>query len=59
MARLAAIEKLHRRATQVLLSDDRTESRAVVNDLLKLAHQNPHLARARTSLAGHGATKND
>jgi len=53
MARLAAIEKLHQRATQVLLSDDRTESRAVVNDLLKLAHQNPHLARARTSLAGH------
>jgi len=53
LARLATIEKLHLRATEVLLSDDRAASRSIVADLLKLAHQNPHLARARTALAGH------
>ena len=53
LARLAAIEKLHARATAVLLSDDRAESRAVVIDLLKLAHENPQLARARATLVGH------
>lgn len=53
LARLAAIEKLHERAARVLVSDDRTESRAIVNDLLKIAHQNPHLARARAALIGH------
>jgi len=53
LARLAAIEKLHQRAIEVLRSDDRAESRAVVNDLLKLAHQNPQLARARATLVGH------
>jgi putative membrane protein len=53
LARLAAIEKLHQRATEVLLSDDRAASRAVVDDLLKLAHQNPQLARARTALQSH------
>src|SRR3954471_15627376 len=53
MARLAAIEKLHQRATEVLRSDDRAGSRAVVNDLLKLAHQNPQLARARAALVSH------
>ena len=53
LARLATIENLHVRATAVLLSDDRDESRAIVRDLTKLAHQNPHLARARAVLAGH------
>jgi putative membrane protein len=53
LARLAGIEKLHRRATAVLASDDRNESRAVVKDLVRLAHQNPQLARARTELQGH------
>jgi putative membrane protein len=53
LARLGAIEKLHLRATEVLLSDDRPASRAIVNDLLKLAHQNPQLARARTALQSH------
>jgi putative membrane protein len=53
MARLAAIEKLHQRAAEVLRSDDRAASRAIVNDLLKLAHQNPQLARARAALVGH------
>ena len=53
LARLATIEKLHLRATEVLLSDDRAASRAIVGDLLRLAHQNPQLARARTALQGH------
>jgi putative membrane protein len=53
LIRLATIEKLHLRATEVLASDDRAESRAIVQELLKLAHQNPHLARARATLAGH------
>lgn len=53
LLRLAAIEKLHARAAEVLASDDRAASRAVVGDLLKLAHQNPHLARARAALTEH------
>jgi putative membrane protein len=53
LVRLAAIEKLHLRATEVLASDDRAESRAVVRELLKVAHQNPQLARARATLQGH------
>jgi putative membrane protein len=53
LARLAAIENLHLRASEVLASDDRTASRAIVDDLLKLAHQNPQLARARATLKGH------
>jgi putative membrane protein len=53
LVRLATIEKLHARAAAVLHSDDRDESRAIVKDLLKIAHQNPRLARARSTLAGH------
>jgi putative membrane protein len=53
LARLAAIEKLHQRAASVIASDDRDESRAVVRDLIRIAHQNPQLARARTELEGH------
>jgi putative membrane protein len=53
LARLATIEKLHQRATEVLASDDRAASRAVVDDLIKLAHQNPQLARARAALKRH------
>jgi putative membrane protein len=53
LARLAAIEKLHRRAAEALLSDDRAASRTIVEDLLRIAHGNPQLARARTALAGH------
>ncbi|MFH1346027.1 MAG: TIGR01620 family protein [Pseudomonadota bacterium] len=53
LARLATIEKLHQRASAVLASDDRAESRAVVQELLGLARQNPHLARARAALQGH------
>ncbi|WP_291630185.1 YcjF family protein, partial [Bradyrhizobium sp.] len=53
LARLATIEKLHARAAAVLASDDRKESRVIVQDLLKIAHQNPQLARARASLESH------
>lgn len=53
LVRLATIEKLHARAAAVLRGDDRDESRAIVKDLLKIAHQNPRLARARTTLADH------
>ena len=53
LARLATIEKLHQRASAVLLSDDHAESRAILQDLLKVAHQNPRLARARVALIGH------
>jgi putative membrane protein len=53
LARLATIEKLHARAESVLLSDDRAESRAILHDLIGIAHQNPQLARARTALQGH------
>ena len=53
LARLATIEKLHLRAAEVLLNDDRAASRTIVNDLLRLAHQNPQLARARATLQGH------
>ena len=53
LARLAAIEKLHRRAAEALLSDDRAASRTIVQDLLRIAHGNPQLARARTTLVNH------
>lgn len=51
--RLAAIEKLHARAAAVLASDDRNEARAIVSDLLKLAQENPKLARGRAALTAH------
>jgi putative membrane protein len=53
LVRLATIERLHARASAVLVSDDRSESRAILRDLLKIAHQNPQLARARNALASH------
>ena len=53
LMRLSTIEELHRRAAAVIVSDDRTESRDVLRDLLKIAHANPHLARARATLAHH------
>jgi putative membrane protein len=53
LARLAAIEKLHLRAAAALASDDRAESRAIVQELAKLAHQNPQLAHARARLQNH------
>jgi putative membrane protein len=53
LARLATIEKLHLRAATALVSDDRAASRTIVQDLLKIAHQNPQLARARAALVSH------
>ena len=53
LIRLATIEKLHARAASVLLTDDRAESRSIVGELLKIAHQHPQLARARLTLQGH------
>lgn len=53
LTRLATIEKLHLRAAEVLISDDRAASRSIVADLLKLAHQTPQLARARSALQSH------
>ncbi|WFU42077.1 TIGR01620 family protein [Bradyrhizobium sp. CB82] len=53
LARLATIEKLHQRAASVLASDNRAESRVIVQDLLRIAHQNPQLARARATLQNH------
>jgi len=53
LARLATIEKLHERAAETIVSDSRTEADEIVRDLLKLAHGNPALARARATLASH------
>jgi putative membrane protein len=53
LLRLARIEKLHARAAAVLLSDDRNEARAVVAELIRLAMENPRLARGRTVLTQH------
>jgi len=53
LVRLATIEKLHARAAGALISDDRDESRAILKDLLRIAHQNPQLARARNALTSH------
>ncbi|MBX9710598.1 MAG: YcjF family protein [Xanthobacteraceae bacterium] len=53
LARLETIEKLHERANAALLSDDRRQSDGIVRDLLKIAHDNPRLARARATLQGH------
>ena len=53
LARLATIEKLHLRAAEVLVSDDRAASRVIVAELMKLAHQSPRLARARSALQSH------
>lgn len=53
LARLATIEKLHARTVEAIASDDRAQADAVVRDLVKLAHQNPHLAKARATLRAH------
>src|ERR1700733_11636015 len=53
LARLPGTDKSKHGASAVLLSDNRAESRSIVHDLLRLAHQNPQLARARATLRGH------
>ena len=51
--RLATVEKLHARAAQTLITDDRAEGRAVVRELIAFERSTPELARARRSLEGH------
>jgi putative membrane protein len=53
LLRLTTIEKLHRRAAEVLASDDRMEGRAVVRDLLALSRENPRLAHGRAKVTPH------
>jgi putative membrane protein len=53
LLRLAAIEKLHARAAAVLVSDNRDEGYAVAAELIRLATENPRLARGRTMLTQH------
>jgi putative membrane protein len=51
--RLAKIEKLHARASEILVSDDRNAARDVAAELVRLARENPRLARGRTVLTRH------
>jgi len=55
LVRLATIEDMHRHALHAIEADDRGQADAVVRDLVKLAHDNPHLARARAALRSHGS----
>ena len=53
LIRLATVEKLHQRATEMIVSNDRVEARALVQELLALTRKMPHLARGRADLKGH------
>jgi putative membrane protein len=53
LLRLATVEKLHARAAQILISDDRDAGRAVVRELLAFERATPQLARARADLETH------
>jgi putative membrane protein len=53
LLRLAKIEKLHARASEILVSDDRNAAREVAAELVRLARENPRLARGRTLLTRH------
>jgi putative membrane protein len=53
LARLATIEKLHRCASDTLLSDDRQEGLAVARALLALTRRMPRLARGRATMESH------
>ena len=53
LVRLATIEKLHARAAEVIVSDNRADADGIVRELVKLAHQNPRLAKARATLRSH------
>ena len=50
LARLSEIESLHKRAVEILGSDERTAGRALVRDLLSLTKRTPRLARSRVAL---------
>jgi len=53
LMRLATMEKLHQRAAETILSDDRMQGRALVQDIASLTRRMPRLARARANLERH------
>jgi putative membrane protein len=53
LLRLTTMEKLHQRAANAILSDDRIEGRALVQGVLALTRSMPRLARARANLERH------
>lgn len=53
LLRLSTMERLHQRAADIILSDNRIDGRALVRDLIALTRSMPRLARARASLEGH------
>ena len=53
LLRLATMERLHQRAADTILTDNRIEGRALVRDLIALTRSMPRLARARAGLEGH------
>jgi putative membrane protein len=48
--RLEKIERIQKRAAEVLASDDRDEGKAVVGDLVSLARSMPRLAKGRAAM---------
>lgn len=53
LLRLSRMERLHQRAADIILSDNRIDGRALVRDLIALTRSVPRLARSRASLEGH------
>jgi len=53
LMRLAAVEKLHARAEQVIAADDRDGARMLVRELLTVVAGEPRLARSRATISGH------
>jgi len=53
LSRLAKIEKLRERATETLVTDNRSDGQAIVRDLLAIESQVPNLARSRATLESH------
>lgn len=53
LVRLNSLAALRRRAETALAADDRAAAHDVVRDLVRIAAENPHLARARSALTGH------
>jgi putative membrane protein len=53
LVRLATVERIRQRASEMIVSDNRIEARALVHELLALTGKMPHLARGRADLEGH------
>jgi len=51
--RLEKIERIQKRAVEVLASDDRDEGKAVVAEVVSLARSMPRLAKGRAALEGY------